>query len=125
MLLRGSYFSSAHLSEWNRSSGQLIHISFFEDKDEDEDEDEDDEDKDDEGDDVDIKLFFLLKNRSLDFLHILQAISSYKSKRRYVFERKDPAQWRVVLNESLIFVFTIYRVFFLTGPLLNFLSVGR
>ena len=45
MLLRGSYFSSAHLSEWNRSSGQLIHISFFEDKDEDEDnEDKDDED---------------------------------------------------------------------------------
>ena len=58
MLLRGSYFCSAHLSEWDRSSGQLIHISFFEDKDE----DEDDEYKDGEGDVVDIKSFFRWKN---------------------------------------------------------------
>ena len=59
VLLRGSYFCSAHLSEWDRSSGQLIHISFFEDKDEDE--DEDDEDQDDEGDDIDTKSFFFAK----------------------------------------------------------------
>ena len=57
VLLRGSYFCSAHLSEWDRSSGQLIHISFFEDKDE----GEDDEDQDDEGDDIDTKSFFFAK----------------------------------------------------------------
>ena len=46
-------------------------------------------------------FFFVAGNRSLDFFtHILQAINSYKSKRRNVFERKDPAQWTVVLKRA-------------------------